>query len=75
MYRFPVVLATNYMKNFLNVGNQTKIVAQIQTATTSFLTSAQTDLTKITIFDKSLNPSSTYYPYYNYSFLANQSQS
>lgn len=62
MYRFPVVLATNIIKNFLKVGNQTKIAAQIRTATNGFITSSQSELTKITLFDQTLNPTSTYYP-------------
>lgn len=62
MYRFPVVLATNIMKNFMNVGNQTKIAAQIKTATNGFIANSQSDLTKITLFDQTLNPPNTYYP-------------
>lgn len=62
MYRFPVVLATNVMKNFLKVGNQTKIAAQIKAATNGFASSSQSELTKITLFDQALNPTNTYYP-------------
>lgn len=62
MYRFPVVLATNIMKNFLKVGNQTKIAAQIRTATNGFIGSSQSELTKITLFDQKLNPNKIYYP-------------
>jgi hypothetical protein len=42
MYRLPIVLATNYMKSFLNVGNSTKVKNQIATATANFLASSQT---------------------------------
>jgi hypothetical protein len=45
IYKFPIVLGTNYMKNFLGIGNITKINAQIQTATTNML---QNSFMKIT---------------------------
>ena len=73
VYRFPVILSTNYLKSILKVGNQTKVTQQIQAATTNFINSAKDPITKITLFDESLNPYNKYYPYYNYSFLANDS--
>lgn len=72
MYRFPVILTTNYMKFFLGVGNATKVNAQIQSSSTDFLNNFNLELTQITIFDQLLNPPNTYAPYYNYSFLNNQ---
>jgi hypothetical protein len=41
MYRFPMVLATTYMKSFLNVGNQTKVKSQIASATNGILTNSK----------------------------------
>jgi len=67
MYRFPMVLATNYMKSFLNVGNQTKINSQIATATSSMLAASKQTITMKTMFDPTLNLPSNYAPYYNYS--------
>jgi hypothetical protein len=72
MYRFPIILATNYMKSFLNVGNPTKVAAQIQSSSTNFFNGFNLELTQITIFDKHLNPPNNYTPYYNYPFLNNQ---
>jgi hypothetical protein len=37
MYRYPMALANNYIKSFLNVGNQTKINNQLNTATNNML--------------------------------------
>lgn len=37
MYRFPIILNTNYMKFFLGVGNATKVNAQIQSSSNNFL--------------------------------------
>ncbi len=51
MYRFPVILTTNYMKSFLNVGNATKVAAQIQSSSNNFLNGFNQELTQITIFD------------------------
>lgn len=39
MYRYPVVLNTNYMKNFLNIGNATNTNIAIQVATDKMLSS------------------------------------
>lgn len=55
MYRFPVVLGTNYMKNFLKIGNITKVNAQIKAVTNSMLINAASPLTMLTLFDKNLN--------------------
>ncbi len=73
VYRFPVILSTNYMKSILKVGNQTKVTQQIQAVTNNFINSAKDPITKVTLFDESLNPYNKYSPYYNYSFLANDS--
>lgn len=75
MYRYPVVLGISYMKNFLNIGNIVKVNGQIQFATNNMLISTASKPTKTTIFDESLNPNRMYYPYYNYSFLQNDSLS
>lgn len=75
MYRFPMVIATNYLKKYLSIGNITKANAQIQTATNGMLTNSAGSLIKITIFDPNLNPETIYYPDYNYPFLANDSKS
>lgn len=72
MYRFPIILTTNYMKYFLGIGNATKVNAQIQSSSNNFLNNFNLELTQITIFDKLLNPPNTYTPYYNYSFLNDQ---
>jgi hypothetical protein len=50
MYRFPVI-ATNYMKSFLSVGNVAQVNRQIKTASTNFLTGASLQLTKKTLFN------------------------
>lgn len=72
MYRFPVILTINYMKYFLNVGNATRVNAQIQASSNNFLNNFNLELTQITIFDQLLNPPNIYAPYYNYSFLKDQ---
>ena len=74
MYRFPMAIATNYLKKYLNIGDMTKANAQILEATNGMLTNSAGDLIKMTIFDPNLNPESIYYPAYNYSFIANNSQ-
>ena len=51
MYRFPVIIATNYMKSFLSVGNVAQVNRQIKTASTNFLTGASLQLTKKTLFN------------------------
>jgi hypothetical protein len=66
MYRFPMVLATAYMKSFLNVGNQTKIKSQIASATSGILTNSKQSITLKTLFDPTLNLPSNYGSYYNY---------
>lgn len=40
IYRFPILLNTNYMKQFLKIGNITKVNAMIASATTQFLQSS-----------------------------------
>jgi|688.fasta_scaffold759937_1 hypothetical protein len=51
MYRFPAIIATNYMKSFLSVGNVAQVNRQIKTASTNFLTGASLQLTKKTLFN------------------------
>jgi hypothetical protein len=63
MYRFPVILGTNYLKKFLNIGNMTKVDAQIQTATNGMLANSAASIIKMTIFDPNLNPNAIYYPH------------
>ena len=69
-----MAIATNYLKKYLNIGDMTKANAQILEATNGMLTNSAGDLIKMTIFDPNLNPESIYYPAYNYSFIANNSQ-
>lgn len=66
MYRFPIILATNLIKNFMGVGNQTKVIAQINSSSLSFLANSRSPLTKVTLFDQALNPPASYQPYYKY---------
>jgi len=58
-------LVKNYMKYFLNVGNQTKVMNQIGSATKSFQGFASAPLTLQTLFDVSLNVPAMYYPNQN----------
>lgn len=63
MYRFPIILVTNYMKSFLNIGNQTKVASQIAAVTKNMQFYASQPLTMRTLFDTSLNLHQTYGPY------------
>jgi len=65
MYRFPMALVKNYMKLFLNVGNQTKVMNQIGSATKSFQSFAAAPLTLQTLFDETLNVPAIYLPFQN----------
>jgi len=58
-------LVKNYMKYFLNVGNQTKVMNQIGSATKSFQGFASAPLTLQTLFDVSLNVPNYYSPHKN----------
>jgi hypothetical protein len=61
-----MVLAFNYLKSSLNVGNQTIVNNQIAFATSSMLASYKSTITMKTLFDPSLNVPSNYGPYYKY---------
>lgn len=68
MYRYPFSLDINYMKQFLKIGNITKVNATIATNTALFLQNSNKVITLMTVFDESLNTPDTYYPYYHYNF-------
>ena len=71
MYRFPVVLGTNYMKSFLNVGNAKTVASQIASATSSMQTYTSLPTTMKTLFDPTLVVPVTYSPYYQYPWMGN----
>lgn len=73
MYRYPMALNANYIKKFLNIGNQTKINSIIESNTNNMIAAAASISTKSTLFDSIFNADTIYYPYYSYSFLSNDS--
>lgn len=68
LYRFPFALTKNYMKNFLNVGTQSSVIAQIGVGTQNVLTFNSDPLTIKTLFDPMLNVPSLYPPFKNSTF-------
>jgi len=63
MYRFPMNLATNYIKSFLNVGNQTLVNNLISSSTSGMELLSSQSLSLQTIFDPTINIPSNYGPY------------
>lgn len=68
LYRFPFALTKNYMKNFLNLGSQTSVIAQIGVGTQNVLVFNSEPLTIKTLFDPQLNVPQLYPPYKNSTF-------
>lgn len=68
LYRFPMALSKNYMKNFLSIGTQSSVISQITLQTQSFLAFNSDALTLKTLFDESLNVPASYGPFLNDSF-------
>jgi hypothetical protein len=62
IYRYPIVLNMNYIRSFLNLGNQATAKAAIASNTKAMLAAGSNKLTLKTLYDQSLNPPSTYYP-------------
>lgn len=58
-----MALGKNYMKTFLNIGNVSKAISQISSATASVLQINSDPLTLKTIFDTTLNLPNTYSPF------------
>jgi len=65
LYRYPMSLVKNYLKYYLNLGTQSKVVSQIQSATSQYIGFIQSSSTMLTLFDQNLNPSGMYYPFRN----------
>jgi len=57
IYRFPIVLGTNYLKSILAVGNQTKVNSMINSATTNMIYYSSHPLTLKTLYDQDLTVS------------------
>lgn len=56
------------MKFFLNLGNQAKVVNQINVIYTQIVSFTKDPFTIQTIFNSKVNPSETYYPFINNTF-------
>lgn len=68
IYRYPMGLSKNYMKYFLELGNQTKVANQIKSHTNEVLKFVSDPLTLKTLFDQQLNVPKIYSPFQNDSF-------
>jgi len=65
-YRYPMSIGANYIRYFLGMGgNKTKLMYQIQSAS-SYMKAIMTSKTMLkSIFNENLNPSRMYFPYRN----------
>lgn len=61
-------IGKNYMKYFLNLGNQTKVVNQINVVYNQIVTFSRDPFTIETIFNADVNRPQIYYPFANNSF-------
>ena len=62
IYRFPMILNINYMRSYLNIGNQVKVNKTIVLNTQLMKDAALDEKTLKTLFDPALYTSSQYRP-------------
>lgn len=68
LYRYPMAFGKNILKTMLNVGNQTKVIGQINLQINKITSFMSDPMTIQSIFDSSLNVPKMYYPFKNDSF-------
>jgi hypothetical protein len=68
LYRYPMSIGKNYMKYFLGLGNQTKVINQISLAYSQIVAFSQDPFTLKTIFNSNINNHASFEPYLNNSY-------